>query len=686
MVRRRRYLDTIRRMRARHAAVVAFLLSLAVAPGGAQAPVSPRNANYDIDVTLDPSARTLTGRETLTWRNISPNPTSELQFHLYYNAWRNSRSTWMRERLFGRGAALHGRPEEDWGWTDVTAMRLRGAAAGSTGVDLLPHAAFIAPDDGNPDDRTVLRVPLPAPVAPGETIDVDIEWTTRIPRPFARTGTVGDYFFLAHWFPKIGVLEADGWNCHQFHTGTEFFSDYGVYDVRITAPAGWVVGATGRAQGATDHGDGTATHAFHAEDVHEFAWTTSPDFVVVEDRFEHATLPPVDMRLMLQPEHAGQEERHFRAARETLRLFGEWFGAYPWDHLTIVDPAWLSSSGGMEYPMFITAGTRWLASASTNGPEEVTVHEAGHMFFQSGVGNNEMEHSWIDEGLTTYATARVMEQEFPFSRELRFFGGFVPWPQPDVPWDRVIHGNRIAGYRAVPRSEVQSTPTYRYWPGTGSAITYNKSALYLHTLERHLGWDVVRRGMSAFYRQWKFGHPGPDDVFDAMNGAAGEDLGWFFDQVHNSSAVFDYGIAALSSRNAAGRGRFDDGRYRDESAGGAAAADVADADPATWYESLVTVRRYGDGIFPVEVVVEFADGTTERRRWDGRDQWTYYRFVRPSRAVTATVDPDRVLLLDVDFTNNSRTTRSRAGEAAAKWTLAWIVWVQDLLLTAGFLA
>ena len=676
-------------MRARHAAVVAFLLGLAVTPGGAQAPTSPRNANYDIDVTLDPAARTLTGRETLTWRNISPNPTSELQFHLYYNAWRNTRSTWMRERLLGRGAGLHNRAEEDWGWIDVTSMRLRGGAAGGDDLDLLRQAAFIAPDDGNPDDRTVLRVPLPAPVAPGETIGVEIEWTTRIPRPFARTGTVGDYFFLAHWFPKIGVLEADGWNCHQFHTGTEFFSDYGVYDVRITAPSGWVVGATGRAQGVTDNGDGTATHAFHAEDVHEFAWTTSPDFLVVEDRFEHPTLPPVDMRLLLQPEHVGQEERHFRPTRETLRLYGEWFGAYPWDHITIVDPAWRSSSGGMEYPMFITAGTRWLAPASTDGPEEVTVHEAGHMFFQSGVGNNEMEHSWIDEGLDTYATARVMEQEFPFVRELRFFGGFVPWPQTDVPWDRVIHGDRIAGYRAAARSDVQATPTFRYWPGTGGAITYNKSALYLHTLERHLGWDVVRRGMADFYRQWKFGHPKPNDFFDAMNGAAGEDLGWFFDQVHGSSAVFDYGIAALSSRNAAGRGWFDDGRYRDES-GGRASADVGnggvDSGAASWYESLVTVRRYGDGIFPVEIVVEFADGTSERRRWDGQAQWTYYRFVRPSRAVTATVDPDRVLLLDIDFTNNSRTTRSRAGEAAAKWTLAWIVWVQDLLLTAGFLA
>ena len=677
-------------MRPSHAAAVALLLSLAVAPGDAQAPTSPRNANYDIDVTLDPAARTLTGRETLTWRNISPNATSELQFHLYYNAWRNSRSTWMRERLLGRGAALHNRPEADWGWVDVTGIRLSGGgSAGSDAVDLTRDATFIAPDDGNPDDRTVLRVPLPTPVAPGETIDIEIEWTTRIPRPFARTGTVSDYFFLSHWFPKIGVLEADGWNCHQFHTATEFFADYGVYDVRITAPAGWVVGATGRERSVTDNGDGTATRHFHAEDVHEFAWTASPDFLVVADRFEHPTLPAVDIRLLLQPEHVGQEERHFRPVRETLRLYGEWFGAYPWDHLTVVDPAWQSRSGGMEYPMFITAGTRWLAPATADGPEEVTVHEAGHMFFQSGVGNNEMEHSWIDEGLNTYATARVMAEAFPFDRELRFFGGFLPWPQTDVPWDRVIHGDRIAGYRRVARSDVQAHPTYRYWPGSAGAITYNKTALYLHTLERHLGWDVVRRGMSALYRQWTFGHPAPDDFFAAMNEAAGQDLGWFFDQVHRSSVVFDYGIAQLSSRNAAGRGFFDDGGFRDENtSAGAGTSTSADAHGGAraLYESLVAVRRYGDGIFPVDVLVEFDDGSTERRRWDGRAQWTSYRFVRPSRAVTATVDPDRVLLLDVDFTNNSRTTRSRAVDAAAKWTLAWIVWLQDLLLTYGFLA
>ena len=91
---------------------------------------------------------------------------------------------------------------------------------------------FIAPDDGNPDDRTVAEVPLAAPVAPGETVNIQIAWSSRVPRTFARTGAIGNFYFIAQWFPKIGVLQDTGWNCHQFHAATEFFSDFGIYDVR----------------------------------------------------------------------------------------------------------------------------------------------------------------------------------------------------------------------------------------------------------------------------------------------------------------------------------------------------------------------------------------------------------------------------------------------------------------------
>ena len=262
-------------------------------------PLSPRNANYTIDVTLDTRARTLSARETLVWTNITNASTDELQFHLYYNAWRNDDSTWMREHTltsWWQGASTQ--RAEDRAAIDISSLTIKGGAIAP--ADLTRQMRFIAPDDGNKDDRTVMSVALPEPIGPGETLTIDIAFTAKIPRPFARTGAIGNYFFIAQWFPKIGVLDAAGtWNCHQFHVGTEFFSDFGVYDVRMTVPRGWPVAATGRQRERTDNPNGTTTHRYYQEDVHDFAWTTSPDFLEARERFEQPGLPPVDMRLLL---------------------------------------------------------------------------------------------------------------------------------------------------------------------------------------------------------------------------------------------------------------------------------------------------------------------------------------------------------------------------------------------------
>ena len=643
-----------------------------VEPSGAvTGPPSPRNANYSIDVRLDPERRTLTGREVLTWRNTSNITTSELQFHLYYNAWKNTQSTWMRENLLGRNRGLQRRPQDAWGWIEVTAVRLLGVGDAPP-IDLTERA-YISPDDGNPEDETVMAVPLPRPVAPGDTVNLEIEWTSKIPRTFARTGVIDDYFFIAQWFPKIGVLEDTGWNCHQFHASTEFYADYGIYDVRITVPTGWTVGGSGVERDVRDNADGTATHHYYQEDVHDFAWTTSPHLLDQWEEFTHPVLPDVAIRLLLQPEHATQAERYADATRSTLKYYGEWFGPYPYDHITVVDPAWQSGSGGMEYPTLLTGGARWLAPADVSTPEGVTIHEAGHQFWYGVVGNNEFEHAWLDEGLNTFATARVLAESFdPHFRSARFFGGFVPWVLRDVPWSRAVDGNRVSGYRRDARQDPQSTPTFRYWPGTAGSISYDKTALWLHTLERYLGWPTLQRGMAEFYSEWRFAHPGPDDFFRTISAASGQDLTWFFDQTRGD-ATFDYGIDQLTSRRGSRRGFFGDD----------APAFSGGSDEEA-FETTVVVRRHGDGIFPVDVLTEFEDGSTRRETWDGAGRWTAFTYELDTRATRAFVDPERVLLLDTNVTNNSRTFTPQAGRAATKWTLAWIVWLQDVLLTYGF--
>jgi Peptidase family M1 domain len=669
-------------------AIIVAALAVAPVPAGQPAPappaapaqlstsraLSPRNASYAISARLDPASRTIVGDEILTWRNVSTVPATALRFHLYYNAWRNTRSTWMREQALDGDSPIASHPESDWSWMDVTSLRvIRGSAAP---MDLTSRLRFISPDDGNPDDRTVLEAPLDAAVAPGETVNVHIAWSSRVPRTFARTGVIDEYYFVAQWFPKIGVLEDGGWNCHQFHAATEFFADFGIYDVKLTVPRGWVVGATGLERGRRDEADGTTTHHYYQEDVHDFAWTASPDYIERRARFEHATLPPVEMRLLLQPEHEGQADRHFKATEAALKYYGEWFGPYPYSHITVIDPAWRSGAGGMEYPTLFTAGTRWLAPRSVTQPEGVTIHEAGHQFWYGIVANNEFEHAWLDEGLNTFSTARTIEQTYqPNYYSKRYFGGFVPWVFRDLPLSRATDGNRLSGYRPAAKSDDQSTPTWQYWPDTASAITYNKTALWLNTLERMLGWGTLQRIMSTYFSRWAFKHPKPDDFFAVVNEVSGRDLTWFFDQVHRSSNVFDYGIDLLRTEPVSGRGFFGEDNQRAFSTPRA----TGDA-----YRSVVVVRRFGEAIFPVDVKLVFENNEEMRWQWDGRARSKMFEVERPVKAAFAQVDPDRILLLDVSYTNNSATLKPQAARAARKWSLAWLIWLQDHLLTYGF--
>jgi hypothetical protein len=654
---------------------------------------SPRNANYTLEAALDHATRRLEGRETLRWRNISSRPADDLQFHLYWNAWRNRDSTWMRERALAGGAGEV--DEGDWSYVEVESLRVRRVptAEGVPGapmpdpdldvdapaepgpwLDLTAEMAFIAPDDGNAADRTVLLAPLAQAVLPGETVEIEIVWTSKVPRTFARTGYQDDYYLIAHWFPKIAVLENAGWNAHQFHSPTEFYADFGVYDVSLTLPEAFVLGATGQRVAETSNGDGTTTYRYQAEDVHEFAWTASPHFVEFTEAFEHPTLPAVEMRLLLLPEHAGQQDRHFAATAATLRLYGEWFGPYPYPNVTVVDPAWQSGSAGMEYPMLFTAGTRWLNPARGVSPESVTLHEMGHQWVYGIVATNEFEDAWMDEGINQYAQARAQMEAFPDrTYTTRYFGGFVPFSFADAPWTRPIE-NGLFGFFDNAEADVQATPTFRYWPGSSHFdISYSKTALALNTLEAYLGWDVMRTVLQTYFARWQFRHPTPNDFFAIVNEVSGQDLTWFVDQTYRSSNAFDYGLRTLTSAPDTSAGYFD----------GDDGAVLGDRDADGRFRTVVVAERYGEGIFPVEVATTFDDGETVTELWDGASRRVVYTYERDARAVRAAVDPDYVLKLDVARTNNSLTLEPLGPQVSLKWALKWLVWMQDLLLTWG---
>ena len=361
------------------------------------------------------------------------------------------------------------------------------------------------------------------------------------------------------------------------------------------------------------------------------------------------------------------------------------------EHVTVVDPAWGTGAGGMEYPTLFTCGTRLFSPLGGGSPEGVTVHEAGHQFWYALVGNNEFEHAWIDEGLNTYSTLRVMQERYGESFYVkRYFRppgtdirGFLPVAFRGLKIDPWL--SRLDRYRPDATSDVEARPTWRYFPASASSITYSKTALWLVTLERWLGWPTLRGILSTFFERWRFRHPGPEEFMAVANEVAGRDLSEFFDQVYGAAEAFDYEVSSVASFPAALEGWEEDNgelAYRervDEAA-------LGDAAEGTVYRTEVVVRRNGGAVFPVEVLLVFEDGTETRRQWDGRYRWRLFVEERPAKLAWAEVDPDRVLALDIHPSNNSRRLEPRGRLPAIKWASKWLIWFQDLLMSYSFFA
>ena len=650
-------------------------------PISAQQAASPRTASYDIDVTLDPATRTITGSELITWQNQGSVAAYSIRLHLYWNAFRNTDSTWLRQRALAGDTPFANADADDFGYTDVTRLAIVNSD-GSERVDLTKDLRFISPDDQNAADRTLAAASLADAIQPGQTLQLRVTWQGKFPRNFDRTGVIGNYFFVSQWFPKLGVFD-QGWTAHQFFANSEFFSDFGNYDVRMTVPRGWMVGATGVEQSRTDNppttlgaSGATTTHRYTQTDVHDFAWTTSPDFIEKRQQFTMPGRAPVQMRLLIQPEHEYLADRHFAAAAATLQHFGTWYGAYPYPALTIVDPAWQSQSEGMEYPTIFTAGTRWLSPRQSNDPEYVVIHETGHQFWYGVVANNEVEHAWLDEGITEYSDSRVQWEAFqPNYLVQRFFGDFIPWQYRDIRLQRATDTNYMNTYRRAPDRDSLSVPTAMLWPGSHQNMSYHKAALMLHTLERMHTWEVMQKTLSIFFTRSKFRHPHPSEFFAVLDEVTGKDHKWFIDQVYNGSNKFDYAIESITSDAIESRGLLEtpDGlKFQEPKVDGQ-------------FRTTVVARRLEAGQFPVDVLVTFANGDQARETWSGQGRWAVFTFDKPSRAVSAQVDPERVLLLDTNYTNNSVTLDPQADRAATKWSLRWMVWLQDLLMTWSFL-
>lgn len=634
-------------------------------------------ASYRMDVTLDTEQHLVSGWEELTFRNSTSRPVSTLRFHAYYNAWKTDGSTWMERS--GRTLA-EDVSQDRLAWLQVTGARVE-ANMFFAGEDILESFRYIQPDDGNPWDQTLFELELPRPLPAGGEVVVRLDFTSKVPRTFARTGYIDDYYFLAQWFPKVGVLTDEGWEAHQYFP-VEYFADFGTYDVSITLPSGYVVGATGeRAARPEVHGDGTTTHRFRQEMVHDFAWTAWPDYLVYTEDYEFLPGHSTEITLLLTPEHRGLRERYLQSVRYALHYYSDWFGPYPYTTTTAVDPAYNSGAGGMEYPTFFTGGAPLFAAEGVMRPEGVTIHEFGHQFWYGLVANNETVDAWLDEGFNSYSESRVQSVAYgPNHEAVRVFG------LPVTLWDVEIPFKWSAAprYRAYARDGIIATPAYLQGRPYG-ALAYNKPELMLWTLEGYLGWETWREVLATYHMRYRYRHPTSEDFFRIAEEVADMDMDWYFDQLYRTAEVLDYAVDPVrTERLRSPHGSLEPPPYAPE--GGAAWTPEEPPVPAEEeWESEVTVRRLGGIHIPVEVLVVFEDGEQRTERWDGVDPCRTFTYRRPSRVVKVVADPGEKLVLDMRRMNNSwQQDADRRG--IWKLLLRLLTWIQTNLEFFAFTA
>ncbi len=656
----------------------ALLLFFLISAQGQEAtfpePLSARTSSYDISVVLDPENKMLHAEETVYWTNPSDDEVPDIQFHLFLNAFRNTKSTFYNDpsRFFGQPEL----EDEAWSWISIDEIR------DESGTDLTAYLEYIQPDDENKNDRTVMRLNLPEPVQAQALKTLHLKWSAKLHKLNVRTGFEKNFYHNVQWFPKTGVYEPagsrfateGGWNCHQYHASTEYFGEYGNFNVDITVPKDFLVGATGTLYKEEVNGN-QKTWYFHAEDVIDFAWTASDDLILVEKKWKD-----VSIKLFIAPEYECCTDRYFESAIHGLDYLGEHLMPYPWPYLTIiVPPFYAANAGAMEYPTLITAPGLYKFPNWARTPEYFVIHEFVHQYFHLMVGTNEFEEAWMDEGFTSYWKSRVLDHAYGEKNSLIDLGyanmGTMEFFR-----------SRYTGMSNLKIAE-SSRFGWQYENDRSRALFYSKPATWLRTLEGLVGLDTMNEIMRVYFHRWKFKHPCRHDFIDVVNEVVpqkhgsrfGENMDWFFEQVLYGNGDCDYALAEIVNKplpkNAIGIF---------EEKGMKASREAIAENQSNSFHNKVIVHRLGDIRIPQEVLVRFEDGSEVLETWDGKARVHAIEYRGNKRISAAIVDPSEKIYLDKNFLNNSYRVEPES-KTIWKYISQLFMRVQNVLQGISFL-
>jgi hypothetical protein len=499
----------------------------------AQADYWQQKLRYTINAELNAKENSITGFETIVYKNNSPSTLDFIWFHIWPNAYRNDSTALMQQV---KNDTARSKKLENYGIGSIEGLAFK--------VNNQPAKTEAHP---NPHYIDILKLLLNKPLAPGDSVSISTPFKVMLPPYFSRSGYADGQIMACQWYPKPAVYDKSGWHEFPYLDMGEFYSEYGDYNVSLTLPSDFVVGATGVMQNADELNGykkaGTKnaqsrnskpvlytpakkekkTLNYIAEKVPDFAWFADRDFVIQYDTIQLTSGRIVDAFSYYHNKKETIWTNSIDYIKDGLRHYSNWIGEYEYPVVQVVEGPKNNSSGGMEYPM-ITLITS--PDAKIESLDGVIAHEIGHNWFMSMLGSNERDHTWMDEGLNTYYQFRYEAEKY---RSNSIFGESIPAEIKKLPVDEFLSTIYNTIDQNIPMQSAMDITADKF-PNSEEygLVSYVKTALWMYLLESAAGTDKLDQAVQNYFSKWKHKHPQPEDMQAAFEEAIGNKLDRFF--------------------------------------------------------------------------------------------------------------------------------------------------------------
>jgi hypothetical protein len=482
-----------------------------------------QEVNYIIDVTLNDKDHTLDAFEKLEYSNHSPDTLKFIWFHLWPNAYKNDKTAFCDQRLENGDTKFYFSDKEERGYINRLDFKVNDVTA--------------AVED-HPQHIDIVKLILPAPLAPGQKCTITTPFHVKLPFNFSRGGHDGQSYQATQWYPKPAVYDSKGWHPMPYLDQGEFYSEFGSFDVRITVPKNYVVAATGELQDAaekdwlktrssfswepgkekskTKSGEiknilqtdppsdrETKTLQYKQNNVHDFAWFADKRFIVNYDSCRLASGRVIDVFTYYTPKQKKFWQGSVKFCKDAVRFYSSRIGEYPFNIVQAVQGP-ESFGGGMEYP------TITVISPPPSAKElDLTIaHEVGHNWFYGILASNERDHPWMDEGINSYYDQRYAEWKYASSSQ--------------------EEKNLLETMIVTKRDQPIETSSEKFSEVNYDLIAYYKTSVWMRYLESRSGIVSFNKAMQEYFQHWQFKHPQPEDFKNTIAESTGKNVDSFF--------------------------------------------------------------------------------------------------------------------------------------------------------------